>query len=651
MTRRVMNFAALVLSALLLFAAPLLQAQMLPFDAEIGYRWFDVSGNEGMYRTQINERSGFLIRRFTMATGDFEGRTTLVDRFRVDVSDLGTGPAGSLRLEADRAGAYRLRFAYRGTEAFSELPAFANPLLAQGVIPGQHTYDRTRRMFDADLDVLPDAAISPFIGYTFNDSDSDGTTTYNLGQDEFLLGQQLVEQDRELRLGASFRFASISGRVTQGWRSFEGTETLSLGAGAGAGAGNNPGSVRGQPVTATTIVRTSDLDGSTPFTNIFVTGRFANRIQATATFVRFAAKTDAAEDESAAGNFASFALGRFYRGIESSIASRAQNDTWRGGARVEAEIAPNFDLAAGFERAHSDISGSALIDTVFLQSITFGGADPRDLAELIDATSGVDREEDVFHLTAAARAIGPFSFRAEFRNTAQDVTIAPDIAEIVVPGAQGGTFERQIRTFDGSANFSRARLNVGLAWRHDTADDPIFRTDFLDRDRIRLRASWSTPNDMFRAGITAEDLDQGNNSPDVGYDAETRQYSADLEFAPIAMLRLRGAFSEFETESHVLIRRPENFTTEESLHLENGQSIEAGITFQRNTLAIDAGMTRFENEGTLPFDLDRLRLRVAYDFKTRYGVAFEWNRDEYSEAAALGDYEAARYGLYLRLRP
>jgi hypothetical protein len=637
------------LAGLLLLVASPLRAQMIPFDAEIGYRWFDVSGNEGMYRTQINERSGFLIRRFTLATGDFEGHTTVVDRFRVDVSDLGTGPAGSLRLEADRAGAYRLRFAYRGTEAFSELPAFANPLLARGVVPGQHTYDRTRRMFDVDLDILPDAAISPFIGYTYNDSDSDGTTTYNLGQDEFLLGQDLAEQDRELRLGASFRFASVYGRVTQGWRSFDGTETLSLA--VGAGAGNNPGAVRGQPVQAATIVRTSALDGSTPFTNLFVTGRFADRIQATATFVRFAAESDASEDENATGNFASFALGRFYRGLESSIASTAQNDTWRGGARVEAMILPNVDLAAGFEREHSDISGSALIDTLFLQSITFGGADARDLRELLNATSGLDREEEVFHLTAAARAVGPFSFRAEFRNTAQDVTIAPDVAEIVVPGAQGGTFERQIRTFDGSANFSRSRLNVGLAWRRDTADDPIFRTDFLDRDRIRLRASWSTPNDMFRAGLTAEDLDQSNDSPGVGYDAETRQYSADLELAPIAMLRLRGAFSQFETESHVLIRRPENFSIEESVHLENGQSIEAGVLFQRATLSIDAGMTRFENEGTLPFDLDRLRLRVAYDFKTRYGLAFEWNRDEYTETAALGNYEAARYGLYLRLRP
>ena len=634
---------------LVLFAAPLLHAQMIPFDAEVGVRWLDVSGNEGMYRTQINERSGFLIRHFTMATGDFEGHSTRVDRFRIDVSDLGSGPAGSLRVEADRAGTYRLRFAYRGTEAYSELPAFANPLLGQGFIPGQHNYDRSRRMFDVDLDILPDHAFTPFIGYSLNDSDSRGTTTYNLGQDEFLLGQNLVEEDREIRVGAEFRYRTIFGRVTQGWRSFDGTETLSLV--SGFGAGNNPGSVRGQPVQATSISRTADTDGSTPFTNLFVTGRFANRLQATGTFVRFAAETESDESEESRGNFASFALGRFFTGVDSSITGTAQNDTWRGGGRLEFALLPTVDLTAGFEREHSEIEGSALINELFLQSVTFAGADARDLATVLDASNGVDRDEDVFHIGAAARAIGPFSVRAEYRNTNQDVTIAPGLEEIVVPGAQGGTFERQIRTLDGSANFAMSRFVVGLAWRHDTADDPIFRTDFLDRDRIRLRASWSTPNDMFRIGATAEDLDQSNDSPDIAYDAETRQYSADLEFAPIAMIRLRGGFSEFETESHVLIRRPENFNIEESVHLENGQSIEAGLGFRRGTLGIDAGLTRFENEGTLPFDLDRLRFRIAYDLKTRYGLAFEWNRDEYAEAAALGDYEATRYGLYLRIRP
>src|SRR6266508_373696 len=38
----------------------------LPIDIEVGYRLTNIGGNEDMYRTQINERNGFLIRAFTM---------------------------------------------------------------------------------------------------------------------------------------------------------------------------------------------------------------------------------------------------------------------------------------------------------------------------------------------------------------------------------------------------------------------------------------------------------------------------------------------------------------------------------------------------------------------------------------------------------
>jgi hypothetical protein len=545
---------------------------------------------------------------------------------------------------------YRLRLAYRGTEAFSELPAFANPLLGQGITPGQHTYDRTRRMIDVDLDILPDAAVAPFVGFTWNDNDSQGLTTYALGQDEFLLNQNLQEQDREIRIGADFRVASIYGRVTQGWRSFEGTESLALR--AGSGAGNNGGTVGGQPVQAVDITRTSTTDGSTPFTNLFVTGLVARRVQLTGTFVRFAADADSNESESASGAFASFALGRFYRGLTGSIASSAQNDTWRGGARAEIEIRPNIDVSTGFGREHRELEGTALINAVFLQSITFAGADPRDLTTILQATSSVERDEDTFYVGASARSVGPFAFRAEVRNAQQDITVAPDLAEIVVPGGQGGTFGRSIRTFDGSGSFARSGWNVGASWRSDRADDAIFRTDFLDRDRLRVRASWTSPSDFFRAGVTAEDLEQNNDLTDIGYDANTRQYSADIDVAATSMLRLRGSFSQFRTDSTVRIRRPENFVIEESVHAENGTSHEGAIAFQRAALSIDAGLTRFENEGTLPFDLDRYRLRLSYDFKSHMGIAAEWNQDEYHEpSSSVSDYEATRYGLYLRWRP
>src|ERR1700736_2118594 len=123
--------------------------EALPYDLEIGFRILHVSGNEDMYRTQINERSGLLLRSFTLLTTDLgDGSAKLFDRLRVDASDLGVGPAGSLRVEADKSDLYRFRLGYRHSSAFSALPAFANPLLGQGIIAGQHTYDRTRNALD-----------------------------------------------------------------------------------------------------------------------------------------------------------------------------------------------------------------------------------------------------------------------------------------------------------------------------------------------------------------------------------------------------------------------------------------------------------------------------------------------------------------------
>src|SRR5690349_8429275 len=142
-----------------------LAAQTTPIDVEIGYRWTDISGNEDLYRTQINEDEGLLLRALTLAS---TGREGVFDHFRLDVDEMGVGPASALRLEAGLTGAYRLNVRYRRTDTFSALPAFANPLLAGGIVPGQHTLDRTRDMIDADLEILRWSAIKPFVGYSWN---------------------------------------------------------------------------------------------------------------------------------------------------------------------------------------------------------------------------------------------------------------------------------------------------------------------------------------------------------------------------------------------------------------------------------------------------------------------------------------------------
>lgn len=614
-----------------------------PIDIEVGYRLTNIGGNEDMYRTQINERSGFLIRAFTMQG---VSETSLVEHFRIDANDIGTGPAGVLRLDAGKSGKYRVRLGYRRTNFFSALPEFANPLLGQGIVPGQHTYDRNRHMLDVDVDLLSFSKISPFFGYSLNRTSGPGTTTYHVGQDEFLLGQDLRNVDHEFRAGFGFSTSVWSGSVTQGYRRFHDDETLSLV--PGAGNGNNSAPVLGRDITASGITRTSHNSGSTPFTNAYVTGSFDPRFKVIGNFVRFAAKSDGSESEIDTGSFASFELGRFFSGINESVNDRAKNTTWRGGVRGELSIVNNVDLLAGFQREHRDLTGSALIDTLYLQSITFGGADLRDLAVIVNSNNSMERREDLANVAISARP-GPWGFRVGASQTEQSVTVTPDLAEIVVPGsAQGGTFSRKIESFDALATVAAHGFSLGASWKHDHADQPILRTDFVDRDRQRLRAGWT--NKRVRFGAMAEQSTPRNKDPNFNYRSRIRTYTVDGSIVPNDKFSLYASGSRYRADSHILFIRPETLLRDTSFHTEDGKSLDGGATLTFTGVTVDAGLSRFRNEGTYPFKISRLHARMTYDFTPAIGIATEWDRDRYLEALDFGNYEASRYGIYLRWR-
>lgn len=633
--------------SLTLMLAAVARAQSTPYDLEIGYRFLDLSGREEMYRTQINERDGFFIRALTLTGGE---ETGFIDHYRVDVSDLGATPAGLLRLDAGKSGSYRLLVTYRRNDLFTALPAFANPLLSQGVLLGQHTYDRTRNLFDADLQFLPDGKISPFIGYTFNRYSGPGRTTYTLGQDDFQLFSNLKNKDQEIRGGLSFQSGKFAGVLTQGWRKFDGRESFALVPGTGSGNSSLP--ILGRPLSAADISRVDRTKVTTPFTNAFATMQVTSRVKVIGNFVRFAADSTGSESESANGSFVSFPLSRFFNGVSEAVDSRAKNTTWRGGARTEVALFEGVDLFAGWQRENRDITGSALIDTILLQSTGFGGAaSPSDFTDVLDANNALERKEDVFNVAVAARAVGPFSIRAGFAQSKQDITASPDVSEILVDGGQGGTFTRRVNTFDANVAYAIRSLSVGAAWRRDTANQPILRTDFIDRDRYRLRAAYAAPK-WVRFGVNAEETKQNNDRPGTNYDSKLRQYGGDVEVTPIATLSLRAGASRYEGDTTILFRHPENFTTDTSVWEEKGKSYEGGIGLTFTKVTVGGDIARFENTGTTPFTIDRYSARVSYDIQPRIGVAAEYSKDKYTESPfRFGDYDANRFGVFLRLRP
>jgi len=636
-----------------LLAAPLaarLSAQTVPLDVTLGYRDVRVSGNDEEYRSQINDREGLLLRNVTFATTDFGGKaSSFLDHFRVDGTDLGVGPAGALRMEAGRAGLYTVHFYYRHADQFSALTDFANPFFPS-IIPGEHTINRVRNLYDAEVEILPGHMFTPILGYTRNTYSGPGTTTYHVGEDEFRLNSNLKDVDEEYRVGVAFHTGPVSGRIVQGWRYFRETEGLTLA--PGAGSGNNLDPVLGVDVNLTNLSRNDSVKTNTPATSAYVTGQLGDRVRLIGSYQRASGETNTNQAEDLAGSLVSFELARFFAGLNETASTKSEATYWIGSGRAEVVLTDLVDFTIGYSKRHRWLDGFALVSDLYLNTETFAMQDPKDLLVVLQANTGMDRTDDVVDATVSARGLGPFGVKVGFSQNKQDVTVTPDLSEIVVPGNQGGEFGRRINSWNAAVNYAHSGFTFGLDYRSDRANDPIVRTDYLDRDRYRARISWDDKTDRLRISANGTKTDASNDRQGIGYDATIWEYGGDFEIFLIPELKGRASFSWFQANSTMLYRVPQDFTTANSIHAEHGINSEGGLTLTLKPLLLDASYGRFENSGSYPFTLDRWRASAEVPVAAQFSVVGEWMRDKYNDAeqgfGSPGKYAANRYGLYLR---
>ena len=174
-----------------------------------------------MYRTQINDRPGLLLRSFNYTSdGAARRRPSRLLPASTPRTSARARRAGCACRPAQSTSSSST-FTWRQTDLYSALPAFANPFLAEGIIPGQQTYNRHAQHLrrDAAAPSRQDRS-RPILGYTRNTYSGPGTTTYHLGGNEFQLNDQVNSVDELYRLGLGFEYGPVQGGVTQGWRYF-----------------------------------------------------------------------------------------------------------------------------------------------------------------------------------------------------------------------------------------------------------------------------------------------------------------------------------------------------------------------------------------------------------------------------------------------
>jgi hypothetical protein len=621
-------------------------AQSTSVDIELGYQGVDVTGNEDMFRTQINQDDGVVLRNFSINFVDPSGNGGFADHFRINASGFGGNPAGRLRFDIGLHTAYRLSLFYQQMNAFSALPGHANPLIDDGIVPGQHTWDRDRDVLDLRLELLPGRKVTPILGYRWNRYEGPGQTTYSVGQDEFRIASDIEETEQEFYVGIAFATRFLQGTVLQGWRDFSGRYSDTLA--PGEGVGNNPGEILGQPIELSSFDRTQRTDADTPVTTIHLTGKITETARLIGSYARADYEGDTQMNELLSGSLASFQLSRFFAGLDQSVQSRTELPYWRGELRFEWDVSEKVGLKAGYEARDRQLEGWTMISSLYSDTLNFGGFDPQDITTLVEAETGYEREESIATLRLDLRNLGVFSAWAEYAYNEQDLDVSADVAQIVLPGGQGGEFNRQISSYNIGGSVHVGGFKVLLDVIGQDADDVVMRTDFNDRMRLRGRIDWSIKR-FFRVLLTAESIESDNDASGVGYQTDTTRYAVDLTLTPTDNFMLRGSYDTYQTDTEIPIRVPQTFEIVPSIYAEDGELIEGALMWQIWILTLDAAYSTFDNTGSFPFQLDRASVRLAIDLSKHFAIAGEYENWDYSEATfPIADYDADRWGVFVR---
>lgn len=635
------------LLACLLIGSPLL-AQTVDYGATIGYQDLDLTGNEGVYRTQVDEDSGLLLQSLWLNLTDPEDGSRLYDHLRVDASGFGANPHGRVTLDVAEADTYKLKLSYQRFSQFSQLPNYANPLETQGITQGQHLWDRTRENIDLEIRFLPQGRFQPLLGLRMRDNEGPGQTTFTVGGDEFLLESQLDESEREVYAGLGFQTKRWHGELATGVRKYEGRDLFALV--PGAGAGNSSGTIFGHEISLEDLHRTDRTDVDTPVTRLHLSGQLTDSARMLVSFVHADADADTTSSESLAGELVSFRLGGIFGGRTESTRTKTQNPSWRGDFRFQARPAEQVEVEARVMRGHRDTDGLALLSTVFLDAATFGGNALGDFSQLVEANSRWERDDTRFQGQASFYLPANLGLRVGWSTQRSASIITADLAEIVIPIGQDGTYQRNVKTYDLAAVFKIEKLQAELSWSDGKADRAVLRSDYLDRDVMRFRID-ASPWKFLQIHGVLRDADYGNDTELVNYDGSDLDYNLAVDLQPIKHLNLHLAYGGYELDTDTLIRRPETLQYEHSLHSEDGVSYEGNLEYRlrgKHTLAFD--FSRYENEGSLPFDTERWQLRLEWALGKKAAAILEGGHREYRETGfAFSNWEADQLAVLMRL--
>lgn len=625
MTRRTRTLVPALLAASLVAAlvAPPIAAQGSS-DAgsdfsggfRLGYRLVDVDGAERKYREDIDLEEGprlfGLDLHYVPREGPLVGR---IDRFDLDISNLGGDPFETMRLDVGRTGAFDLSWTRTRSSYFYEdlLVPPGTGSIPQSTGGDFHHFDFERVRDRASLSVPVSSLATVHLGLNRYTRKGESTTTFDLSRDEFELDRPIDESLNDFSVGVELKLPRFTVTVEEAFRDYQNHYETFL---PGASEGENPNNLT--RLDFYFLDQPYDLESREH--RVRAVARPTDRwlIRAAATLLDFDMDIEAHE------RFQGVGFNGLPLDSESFGSGRIEGD----GALFDVDatylLSDSWAIVAGAHRRQRDQDGDLL----------FGGERLRGQWDV--STTGVDAGLQWAPSTALTLSGG---VRWEERDVEHGVGVGP----------------REKRTTDHTGLFLsggwRAATGLRLTGEVDTSsyDDPFTVAAPTDRLRYRLRAEVPLPGPW---GLVASVNGTEAENDEVDYDTSVVRWDARVRYS-LPTLQASLGFSHHEIDRNVdqivLVGTPRLYPID---YRAEADFLNAQVEWRPVAAwTVGAMALLYDNDGSFAVERDDLRLWVERRFAAGYSVGGTYRTVDYQEGTfRLDDYEADVIELFLGWR-
>ena len=487
---------------------------------DLGYRWeTGVYGSYATYRSIVDLGSGpkLLGTEFTILNPN----KRFFDRIDVRAADWGDDPYSTFHIDVRKSKLYYFSGDYRNIAYYSNLPAFADPLLSSGIILDEQALDTRQKLSDWRLDLLPNHEIMPFLEYEHNANNGTGIATYVADANEYPVNNLVRNSTENYRGGVRIELSRFHARLEQGGTTFKDDEQLNSGP-PGVNYGNFYSPILGQTLYLTGLSEAYGVRGHSVYTDASFSANPVSWADIYGTFLYSEPVSNVNFQGLFTGNEVLLSEVLFYTGEQSLISSIAKMP--HTSANLGAEIRPfrrvRIIPAWLTDRMHTAGSSAGQQNLT-----TAAGVVP--MPSLLSSTL-VDNSNTA-EMNIFVDVAHSLTLRGGYRyvwGNANNVILP--IAGLV--GYEQGKIRRNVIIAGVSWHpFQKAWLNFNF--ENGSSGSTYFRTSLYNYQMARFHGRYQL-SPAFSISASASLLNNQNPSPDVNYDFLSHQESASLLYSP-----------------------------------------------------------------------------------------------------------------------